>query len=137
MSTTSRRPDVPWPRILGGLDGRSETGSHSGMIPDRVRRMHPPFRRGARTPVRLAIVAALVVAAGACSSSGEASSVEGTAGAPPVLEVVATTTQVQDFSRVIGGDCVRVHGVLQPNVDPHDYEPSPADLQAIADADVI
>jgi zinc/manganese transport system substrate-binding protein/manganese/iron transport system substrate-binding protein len=27
--------------------------------------------------------------------------------------------------------------VLKANVDPHDYEPSPADLQAIADADVI
>ncbi len=99
--------------------------------------MHAPLRRGSRTLVPVAVLAALVVAASACSSSGGASSAEGAVGEPRALKVVATTTQVQDFSRVIGGDCVQVHGVLQPNVDPHDYEPSPADLQAIADADVI
>jgi ABC-type Zn uptake system ZnuABC Zn-binding protein ZnuA len=51
--------------------------------------------------------------------------------------VVATTTQVQDFTRVIGGDRIRLTGILKPNVDPHDYEPSPADLDAIARADVL
>ena len=34
--------------------------------------------------------------------------------------------------RVVGGDYVDVYGVLKPNVDPHDYEPTPADLDAIA-----
>src|SRR6478609_7355665 len=102
--------------------------------------MQPTSRRARRTPVRSALVvlgAVVVLASAACSSSGGASSAEGTDGAPRKAKVVATTTQVQDFSRVIGGDCVEVYGVLQPNVDPHDYEPSPADLQAIADADVI
>jgi ABC-type Zn uptake system ZnuABC Zn-binding protein ZnuA len=58
-----------------------------------------------------------------------------TAGGP--LKVVATTTQVADFARNIGGDKVTVTQILRPNVDPHDYEPSPADIQAIADADVV
>jgi ABC-type Zn uptake system ZnuABC Zn-binding protein ZnuA len=85
----------------------------------------------------LAVVATLTVAAmGACSSDGGASAKTGSGDRPGKVKVVATTTQVQDFSRVIGGDCVQVYGVLQPNVDPHDYEPSPADLKAIADADV-
>ncbi len=53
------------------------------------------------------------------------------------LKVVATTTQVADFVRDVGGDRVTVTQVLKPNVDPHDYEPSPADVQAIADADVV
>ena len=53
------------------------------------------------------------------------------------LRVVATTTQTADLARVVGGDEVAVHGVLRPNVDPHDYEPSPADLDALARADVI
>ena len=30
-----------------------------------------------------------------------------------------------------------MRGVLKANVDPHDYEPSPADLQQIAEADVL
>ncbi|GAB3884070.1 hypothetical protein GCM10027612_17220 [Microbispora bryophytorum subsp. camponoti] len=53
------------------------------------------------------------------------------------LKVVATTTQVADFARNVGGDRVRVHQLLRPNVDPHDYEPSPADMKAIAEADVL
>jgi ABC-type Zn uptake system ZnuABC Zn-binding protein ZnuA len=53
------------------------------------------------------------------------------------LRVVATTTPVQDFVRVIGGDKVALTGILKPNLDAHDYEPSPADLDAIARADVV
>ncbi|GAA4596587.1 metal ABC transporter substrate-binding protein [Planotetraspora phitsanulokensis] len=51
--------------------------------------------------------------------------------------MVATTTQVGDFARNVGGDKAVVHQILKPNVDPHDYEPSPADIQAIAEADVV
>lgn len=80
--------------------------------------------------------AALALAVVAACSSGRVPSGTASGGGPAKVRVVATTTQVQDFSRVIGGDCVQVYGVLQPNLDPHDYEPSPADLQAIADADV-
>jgi zinc/manganese transport system substrate-binding protein len=53
------------------------------------------------------------------------------------LDVVATTTQVADFARVVGGDRVRVTSLIKPNVDAHDYEPSPADIDAIARADVV
>ena len=98
--------------------------------------MHPLLRRGSQAAALVAVVALAVAASGACSSSGDATPTAGSDGAPTKVRVVATTTQVQDFSRVIGGDCVQVYGVLQPNVDPHDYEPSPADLQAIADADI-
>src|SRR4051794_24993525 len=53
------------------------------------------------------------------------------------LRVVATTAVVADFARQIGGPNVKVTQILAPNVDPHDYEPSPADLLAISDADVV
>jgi zinc/manganese transport system substrate-binding protein/manganese/iron transport system substrate-binding protein len=53
------------------------------------------------------------------------------------LEVVTTTTVLTDFAHVLGGDRVAVHGVLKPNVDPHDYEPSARDLQSLRDADVV
>ncbi len=53
------------------------------------------------------------------------------------IDVVTTTTQLTDFARVVGGDHVVVHGILRSGVDPHDYEPSPADLDQIASAQVI
>ncbi|HEX6673999.1 MAG TPA: metal ABC transporter substrate-binding protein [Actinomycetes bacterium] len=53
------------------------------------------------------------------------------------LRVVATTTAVQDFVRVIGGDKVAMTGILKPNVSAHEYEPSPADINAIARADLV
>ncbi len=53
------------------------------------------------------------------------------------MRVVATTTQTADFARVVGGERADVYSVVEPNVDPHDFEPSPADLEAIGDAALI
>lgn len=53
------------------------------------------------------------------------------------LPVVATTTQVGDFVRQIGGNAVSVDQVLQPNTDPHEYEPRPSDVLAAADAKLV
>ena len=72
-----------------------------------------------------------LLAAVGCSGDSGAESGNGR------LRVVATTTQTADFARVVGGDRVDVYGVLKPNVDPHDFEPSPADLDALGRADVI
>jgi zinc/manganese transport system substrate-binding protein len=58
-------------------------------------------------------------------------------GTPGKTEVVATTTQVADFVRNVGGDRVAVHQVLQPNSDPHEYEPRPSDARAVADAQAV
>lgn len=58
---------------------------------------------------------------------------------PPGKQVIVavTTTQLQDFVRNVGGDQVTVLGILKPNVDPHDYEPTVDDASAIAKADMI
>jgi zinc/manganese transport system substrate-binding protein len=53
------------------------------------------------------------------------------------LDVVATTTQLADFARQVGGDRVDVQALLPPNADPHDYEPRPSDARAVAEADVV
>ncbi|HEY1480148.1 MAG TPA: zinc ABC transporter substrate-binding protein, partial [Gaiellales bacterium] len=54
----------------------------------------------------------------------------GAVGAPTThartLDVVATTTQLQDLVRNVGGARVSVTGILKPNVDPHEYEPKPS-----------
>ncbi len=83
-----------------------------------------------RAPRRaLALAGAAMVlglAAGGCG--GLAASDDGR------LHVVATTTQIGDWVRVVGGDAVVVDQVLQPNTDPHEYEPRPSDVEAAAAA---
>jgi zinc/manganese transport system substrate-binding protein len=53
------------------------------------------------------------------------------------LDVVATTTQLQDLVRNVGGSRVSVTGILKPNVDPHEYEPRPSDAVALSKARLI
>ena len=79
-------------------------------------------------------LAALVVAG--CSASGGGAGGDRTGGGGR-LRVVATTTQVADLAANVGGDRVRVTSLLKPGIDPHDYEPSPADIDAIAHADLV
>ncbi len=83
--------------------------------------------RGAKALAAATLVLALLVAG--CGSSGEGS--DGT------LAVVATTTQIGDWVEEVGGDAVVVDQVLQPNTDPHEYEPRPSDVAAAADASVV
>jgi zinc/manganese transport system substrate-binding protein len=72
---------------------------------------------------------ALTAAAGCGNGDSDASGTE--------LTVVATTTQVADFARNVGGNRVEVHGILGTNADPHDYEPRPSDVAAIGDAPLV
>jgi hypothetical protein len=81
------------------------------------------------------VVVGLSVLGAGCSTNQPAGSADGTPGR--ILRVVATTTQVADFARNIGGDRVQVTSLFKPNVDAHDYEPSPADIDTIARADVV
>lgn len=53
------------------------------------------------------------------------------------VPVVATTTQVADLVRNVGGERIVVDQILAPNADPHAYEPRPSDAAAIADAALV
>lgn len=53
------------------------------------------------------------------------------------IAVVATTTQVADFARNVGGDRVEVEQLLDSGVDPHDYEPVPSDAENVAESDIV
>ena len=82
-----------------------------------------------RRLLALASLTAALIAAGCgadASTGGDAS-----------LRVVATTTQLADFARQVGGDRVAVRSLLSANADPHDYEPRPSDARALAQADVV
>jgi zinc/manganese transport system substrate-binding protein len=83
------------------------------------------------TARRAAALLALAVA-GCGSDPGPSST---TTGKP--IEVVATTTQLGDFVREVGGSAVVVHQILQPNTDPHEYDPRPADVQSTAGAKLV
>ncbi len=53
------------------------------------------------------------------------------------LRVVTTTMQLQDFARQVGGDRVEVTGILDADAEPHEYEPTPSDADAVARADLV
>ncbi|MDQ8047344.1 MAG: zinc ABC transporter substrate-binding protein [Solirubrobacteraceae bacterium] len=100
--------------------------------------MASPARRvpsSRRTPFLVAAAVAVFAAVGVagCGSDGGSSG----ASAAGTLDVVATTTQLGDIVREVGGSAVDVHQILQPNSDPHDYEPRPADVAAVAKAKVV
>jgi len=71
-------------------------------------------------------VAALVAGCGGLSGSDDGK-----------LDVTATTTQIGDFARAVGGNAVAVDQILQPNTDPHTYEPRPSDVEAAAAARLV
>jgi ABC-type Zn uptake system ZnuABC Zn-binding protein ZnuA/ABC-type Mn2+/Zn2+ transport system permease subunit len=82
---------------------------------------------GARIAVATGLLAAMI-ALGSCG---------GGSGGGAKLDVVATTTQIGDWARQVGGADADVHQILQPNSDPHEYEPRPADVEAFTGAAVV
>jgi ABC-type Zn uptake system ZnuABC Zn-binding protein ZnuA len=61
----------------------------------------------------------------------------GGGGSDAPVTAVATTTQVADLVRNVGGARVSVDGILRPNSDPHEYEPRPSDATALTQADLV
>jgi zinc/manganese transport system substrate-binding protein len=81
-----------------------------------------------------AAAAAAITALAGCGTPGNDAEA---APAQKALAVVATTPQVADFVRNIGGGDVAVTQIIKPGVDPHEYEPTPADIQAIGQAKLV
>jgi ABC-type Zn uptake system ZnuABC Zn-binding protein ZnuA len=81
--------------------------------------------------MRLLRLGLLLTVASACTQTAEAKAPPGT------ITVVATTTQMQDLVRNVGGPRVHLVGILRPNVDPHDFEPTPSAVVALADAKLV
>lgn len=53
------------------------------------------------------------------------------------LTVVASFTVLADMVRQVGGDHVDVRSLVGPNGDPHAYEPTPQDAEALSRADLV
>ncbi len=85
----------------------------------------------------LGLVAASIVALSivGCTDGADQGGRGPVSGRP--LRVVATTTHLADFARILGQGRVEVFDLLKANVDAHDYEPTPADLEAVRRADLV
>jgi zinc/manganese transport system substrate-binding protein len=51
--------------------------------------------------------------------------------------VVTTHTVLADFARQVGGDAVDVRCLLPVDVDPHTYEPKPADVRLLSNSQLV
>ena len=86
---------------------------------------------------RVAAPAAVAASLAALALAGCGDNESGASGGGKQINVVATTTQLGDIAREVGGDSVSVTQLLHPNTDPHEYEPRPSDVKALAGADVV
>ena len=66
--------------------------------------------------------------AGACGA--------GLAAAAP-LQVASLSTVLSDVARNVGGDKVQLAEIVKGGVDPHEFQPSPSDVQRVSDADLV
>lgn len=76
---------------------------------------------------------AATLALAACSGT----SASGNNAPTDQLAVVATTTQLVDFAQQIGGDDIALTGLLPVGASAHHFDPSPKELLALGNADVL
>ncbi|BDZ64567.1 metal ABC transporter substrate-binding protein [Agromyces mangrovi Wang et al. 2018] len=82
------------------------------------------------TPISFAALAAGALVLTGCSATG-------TAGGSDGPNVVATTTQVADFTRELAGEQVALTALVSANQSAHDFDPSAAQLLALTNADAL
>lgn len=87
------------------------------------------FRRSRPAALAVAVLGLTILVTGCGDGPGT--------GEDGRIDVAATTTQVADLVGEVGGDRVDVDGILQPNSDPHEYEPRPSDVVAVSGATVV
>ena len=89
----------------------------------------------------IALLAILLLAASCNKETSEQSAIEiktgnTAAGADP-LKVVCTTGMIADIVENVGGGHVELYCMMGPGVDPHLYQATTGDVQALADADIV
>ena len=105
--------------------------------------------RRRRTPLALVAcavaVVAIVVSPVAAQSPGASASTavpqlgwqdELTGGADK-LDVATTVAPISSLAREIGGDRIRLHGLIPDATNSHTFEPSPSDAKVLSKADLI
>ena len=105
--------------------------------------------RAARLILCLSLSSVLVACGGGSGSSKAASASGGTSGSaslgwyddltgqPDKLDVATTVAPISSLARNIGGDRIRLHGIVPDATNSHTFEPSPSDAKHLAAADLI
>jgi len=114
--------------------------------------MHPASRTAPPRLRRLSTVlaAAVVVALGGCSTASQSSSAGASGdgrtslgwqdvltGGSDKLDVATTVAPISSIARNVGGDRIRLHGIIPDATNSHTFEPAPSDAQTLAKADLI
>jgi manganese/iron transport system substrate-binding protein len=58
-------------------------------------------------------------------------------GAPDLLDVATTVAPISSLARNIGGDRIRLRGIVPDATNSHTFEPAPSDARILANADLI
>jgi ABC-type Zn uptake system ZnuABC Zn-binding protein ZnuA len=96
----------------------------------------------------MSLSSVLVACGGGSGSSAVPSSGQGAGGAslgwydeltggPDKLDVATTVAPISSLARNIGGDRIRLHGIVPDATNSHTFEPSPSDAKFLAAADLI
>ncbi|CAG0936663.1 Manganese-binding lipoprotein MntA [Thermoflexales bacterium] len=81
--------------------------------------------------VRLILSAALLAACQPTSQAAQAG------GGQTALKVIAAETFLADITQNVAGDRLQIEVLMPIGVDPHGFEPTPADVAKIADSQVV
>jgi manganese/iron transport system substrate-binding protein len=58
-------------------------------------------------------------------------------GEPDKLDVATTVAPISSLARNIGGDRIRLHGIVPDATNSHTFEPAPSDARVLSNADLI
>lgn len=82
-------------------------------------------------------VCIMVLVLCACGAAPATTSSDSPAGSSEQIQAVATISVIADLVQNVGGERVQVQALLPPGSDPHAFTPTPGDVQAIAQAEIV
>ena len=88
--------------------------------------------KGVMAKIALMVLALAVLVA--CQPPGQAAQSDG---AKTPLKVIAAESFLADIAQNVAGDRMKVEVLMPIGVDPHTFEPTPADVAKVADSDVL
>jgi len=89
----------------------------------------PKYSRG--------VVVAAMSAVGALCLAGCSSAPDPQSAAADRPQVLTTFTVLADIAQNVAGDDIEVTSITKPGAEIHGYEPTPGDIRAASDADLV